>query len=484
MTEQTIMVRVPRSMIESADFQGRVVSRINLSNGELTTDIVMNNRAYIFQRRPAITRAAIFSQVTQTGAVFQSTIDAFFVGLSPEPVIVRSVAERIPARHQTKLLPQDEDGDQFLLITEAHIQSIRSALCDDTPSVRVAAGVAFSELYKNVGMKAIYKVVPALFKAWEDEQTSDNALHALKQIVRSPDVLSYVLWKIVKVPLPALNARALGALADAAGPALHIHLGMILPALLSGMGNDAEDVRRSSKKAAETAVSVLDVAGIKSLLSELLIGITDSQASINKSSAYLIGYCFQNSNLNLAEESPNFIVMSLIMLRNSDFATAEVACESLSRVVSSVTKYTSPSYMKLVKDAISTFRDTKCRNKIGAILTALEGVITNTWKSVSTVVITRVHHHVQPMISSEDYQIRRCAASLFGFLLQYLEIAQRFEVLALVVNLATSRIWTERHGSALAISYMLRRNPDIVCASLLFTEIVNCLKQLFKDEKV
>lgn len=36
----------------------------------------------------------------------------------------------------------------------------------------------------------------------------------------------------------AFNAHALGALAEVAGPGLNVHLGTILPALLSAMGGD------------------------------------------------------------------------------------------------------------------------------------------------------------------------------------------------------------------------------------------------------
>lgn len=38
----------------------------------------------------------------------------------------------------------------------------------------------------------------------------------------------------------AFSAHALGALAEVAGPGLNFHLGTILPALLSAMGDDDE----------------------------------------------------------------------------------------------------------------------------------------------------------------------------------------------------------------------------------------------------
>lgn len=40
----------------------------------------------------------------------------------------------------------------------------------------------------------------------------------------------------------AFNAHALGALAEVAGPGLDFHLGTVLPALLSAMGDDDDVV--------------------------------------------------------------------------------------------------------------------------------------------------------------------------------------------------------------------------------------------------
>lgn len=53
-----------------------------------------------------------------------------------------------------------------------------------------------------------------------------------------------------------------------------------------------------------------------------------------------------------------------------------------------------------------------------AILTALEGVIKNAGKSLSSVVITRLHTQLKEMIYSEDDQMRSSAASILGILLQ------------------------------------------------------------------
>ncbi|XP_019193921.1 PREDICTED: eIF-2-alpha kinase activator GCN1 isoform X18 [Ipomoea nil] len=257
--------------------------------------------------------------------------------------------------------------NQLLSFMDKLIPTIRTALCDSMPEVRESAGLAFSTLYKTAGMQAIDEIVPTLLHALEDDQTSDTALDGLKQIlsVRTSAVLPHILPKLVHLPLSAFNAHALGALAEVAGTGLDAHLGTILPALLTAMGYTDMEVQSLAKKAAETVVTVIDEEGIESLLSELLKGVGDSQASIRQSSAYLIGYLFKTSDLYLVDEAPNLISTLIILLSDSDSATVTVAWEALSSVIRSVPKEVLPSYIKLVRDAVSTSRDKERRKKKG-----------------------------------------------------------------------------------------------------------------------
>ncbi|KAH9728163.1 protein ILITYHIA [Citrus sinensis] len=239
---------------------------------------------------------------------------------------------------------------QLLSFMDELIPTIRTALCDSILEVRESAGLAFSTLFKvlssaqSAGMQAIDEIVPTLLHALEDDQTSDTALDGLKQIlsVRTTAVLPHILPKLVHLPLSAFNAHALGALAEVAGPGLNFHLGTILPALLSAMGDDDMDVQSLAKEAAETVTLVIDEEGVESLVSELLKGVGDNQASIRRSSAYLIGYFYKNSKLYLVDEAPNMISTLIVLLSDSDSTTVAAAWEALSRVVASVPKEGGP----------------------------------------------------------------------------------------------------------------------------------------------
>ncbi|ONI05050.1 hypothetical protein PRUPE_6G353600 [Prunus persica] len=257
--------------------------------------------------------------------------------------------------------------NQLLSFMDELIPTIRTALSDSMPEVRESAGLAFSTLYKSAGLQAIDEIVPTLLRALEDDQTSDTALDGLKQIlsVRITAVLPHILPKLVHLPLTAFNAHALGAVAEVAGPGLNSHLGTVIPALLSAMGADEKEVQTLAREAAETVVLVIDEEGVESLISELVRAVSDSQASIRRSSSYLIGYFFKNSKLYLVDEAPNMISTLIVLLSDSDSATVAISWEALSRVVSSVPKEVLPSYIKLVRDAVSTSRDKERRKKKG-----------------------------------------------------------------------------------------------------------------------
>ncbi|XP_078182456.1 putative protein kinase regulator ILITHYIA isoform X2 [Carex rostrata] len=256
---------------------------------------------------------------------------------------------------------------QLLHFMDELIPTIRTALCDSSQEVRESAGLAFSTLYKSAGMQAIDEIVPTLLRALEDDETSDTALDGLKQIlsVRTSVVLPHILPKLVQPPVSAFNAHALGALAEVAGPGLSPHIGTVLPALLIAMADEDEEVQSLAKKAAETVALVVDEEGTEILLSELLKGTSDTQALMRRGSCYLIGYVFKNSKLYLVDEASDMISTLIVLLSDNDSATISAAWEALSKVIGSVPKELLSSYIKVVRDAVSTARDKERRKRKG-----------------------------------------------------------------------------------------------------------------------
>eukprot|EP00250_Pteridium_aquilinum_P013931 c21667_g1_i1 orf=228-8111(+) len=261
--------------------------------------------------------------------------------------------------------------EQLVAYMSSLIPTIRDALCDSVPEVREAAGVAFSTLFKSAGMQAVDEIVPNLLNALEKEETSETALDGLKQIisVRTAAVLPHILPKLVKQPLTTMNAHALGALAAVAGAGLNSHLATILPPLISAMGDKDQEIEPIGRKAAETVVMVIDEEGLYLLVSELVRGLGDTQVSVKRGSAYLVGFLFKNSKLDLSEEVPNLITMLVVMLTDPDSLTVTAAWEALSSVTGSIAKETLPSYVKVLRDAVSTARDKERRKRKGLPIT-------------------------------------------------------------------------------------------------------------------
>ncbi|CAA7390601.1 unnamed protein product [Spirodela intermedia] len=268
------------------------------------------------------------------------------------PILSRGLKDSDAGRRQGVCIGLSEvmasaGKHQLLGFMSELIPTIRVALCDSVPEVRESAGLAFSTLYKSAGLQAIDEIVPTLLHALEDDETSHTALDGLKQI------------------LSAFNAHALGALAEVAGPALNFHLGTMLPPLVIAMGDDDKNVQHLAKKAAETVVLVIDEEGISSLMSELLKGVSDNQPLMRRGYAYLIGHFFKNSKLDLVDEAPNMISTLIPLLSDSDQATILVSWEALGSVIGSVPKEVLPSYIKVVRDAVSTARDKERRKRKG-----------------------------------------------------------------------------------------------------------------------
>ncbi|CAM6126914.1 unnamed protein product [Calypogeia fissa] len=260
---------------------------------------------------------------------------------------------------------------QLLAYMGELIPTIRTALCDSEPEVREAAGMAFSTLFKSAGLQAVDEIVPALLHALEDDSTSATALDGLKQIlsVRTAAVLPHILPKLVQPPLTAFNAHALAALAEVAGSGLNTHLSTVLPPLVMAIGDADEDLASMTKRAAETVVMAVDIEGLDALIAELERGLGDPQAAVRRSSAYLTGFLFKNTKLDLEEEIPNLLTMLIVMLTDNDDLTIKAAWEALGNITGTIPKENLPLYIKVVRDAVSTARDKERRKRKGGAIT-------------------------------------------------------------------------------------------------------------------
>ncbi|KAJ1413832.1 TOG domain [Sesbania bispinosa] len=246
------------------------------------------------------------------------------------------------------------------------MDTLITSLASSSSERRQVAGRSLGELVRKLGERVLPWIIPILSQGLNDPDSSrrQGVCVGLSEVMASA-VSEQVQYCLTFYPSCAFHAHALGALAEVAGPGLDFHLGTVLPPLLSAMGDDDKEVQTLAKEAAETVVSVIDEEGVEPLISELVKGVSDSQAVVRRSSSYLIGYFFKNSKLYLDDEAPNMISTLIILLSDPDSSTVTVAWEALSRVITSVPKEVLPSYIKLVRDAVSTSRDKERRKKKG-----------------------------------------------------------------------------------------------------------------------
>ena len=143
------------------------------------------------------------------------------------------------------------------------IPAVRDALCDSSPVVREAAGVAFATLFHNVGIRAIDEIVPALIKRLdaareeeeekdydeededdEEEEASELVLEGMREILRicDEDVLPYLIPALTARPLSVFHAQALAGLSDVFGSTFYKYIATVLEVVVEAMSDAAAEV--------------------------------------------------------------------------------------------------------------------------------------------------------------------------------------------------------------------------------------------------
>ena len=108
------------------------------------------------------------------------------------------------------------------------VPALQQAICDSSQHVRTLASQAFHALARAIGQQAFDSVLPPLLASvsndYPDEQS--YALKGLKDIAlhRPRDLLEYTIPILLKTPLQAWAANALGHLASCAQKNIHHHV--------------------------------------------------------------------------------------------------------------------------------------------------------------------------------------------------------------------------------------------------------------------
>ncbi|RMX46865.1 hypothetical protein pdam_00022068, partial [Pocillopora damicornis] len=124
--------------------------------------------------------------------------------------------------------------EQVIQYVDSLVLTVRRALIDPLPEVRVAAAKTFDQLHNTIGAKALDDILPDLLKKMDDPSLSEYALDGLRQVmaVKSRVVLPFLVPQLIT---PPVITRALAILSAVAGDALTRHLNRILPAIIKAI---------------------------------------------------------------------------------------------------------------------------------------------------------------------------------------------------------------------------------------------------------
>ena len=196
--------------------------------------------------------------------------------------------------------------------------AIQAALCDGDADVRAAAGGVFNTLFKSGGAGgASDSVIPALLaglEAGEGNEGDARAARALEglRVVLSvrPALLSAMVPRLIRPPLSAGALRALGALAEVAGPAIHGHLASVLPPLLRLAGDhpDVSPAAAAAHAALGQVVAAVAEDGLYTLVGEVERGLDDPERRRGAAAA-LSAFC-KVTRLDYQEAVPTLIGVS------------------------------------------------------------------------------------------------------------------------------------------------------------------------------
>ena len=248
------------------------------------------------------------------------------------------------------------------------IPCVRSGLCDVDESVREAAAGAFAALQKLIGVQAIHEIVPALLQLLRSDDPEKVAMgqSGLREVMgtRPQAVVPYVLPKLCSPPIKLSHARALAAVAEVAGAALHTHLDTLLPALFDETyleadlipgGGEVDAALRDALVGAASAVALaVEEDGLHYLISEIKTATSPkAEPNVRAAGAALIETLCKSSPQDLSSFHVLLIQALLPMLRAAQVPVQRAGLRGLDTLVKSLPKERYPLHVMPIREGIA-----------------------------------------------------------------------------------------------------------------------------------
>ncbi|XP_047988388.1 eIF-2-alpha kinase activator GCN1 [Leguminivora glycinivorella] len=222
--------------------------------------------------------------------------------------------------------------DAVLSFADGLVPTVRTALRDPLPEVRLAAARTFDSLHATIGNKALDDILPQMLEGLNDPDpaVAEATLDGLKQVmaIKSRAVLPYLVPVLTS---GTADTRALSALAAAAGGALARHLPRVLPALLAalaaarGTPNEAKELDHCRN----ALLPVTDAQGVRCIIDMLLEATRTSEGDKRRAAASLLCAFVTHTRADLTPYVPQLLRGLILLFAETDRDVLQMAWEAL-----------------------------------------------------------------------------------------------------------------------------------------------------------
>jgi HEAT repeat protein len=216
-----------------------------------------------------------------------------------------------------------EQIDKYLSII---VTAVQDALCDDLDNVREMAASCFQSLYSTVGNKAFDEVVPSLLVGMEsndeDDQIRTKSITGLTSIlqIRSRELLPYLIPRLLKKPVTANQATALGSICKVTSNSINLFVPSIIPVYLSELVSiqdeeskvDDDKREESLRSCLSSLCSHIGGNGLNSLVSQIASKCGSDKEALRKESCWLLKEFIETRKSSM--HFPDFIEWPQFML--------------------------------------------------------------------------------------------------------------------------------------------------------------------------
>lgn len=238
------------------------------------------------------------------------------------------------------------------------INIIRDGLGDSNEMVRNAAARAFDVLQNAIGNQVIDNILPDLIKLLQSEETSENALAALQQIISTKGAIVFpiLIPTLLAPPMTISNARSLGALASFAGRTLVKRFSFIVntlyDALVEAKNETAKSVFSSALDSVLLSIDFDD--GAHTLMQHMLALARNPEPERRGITFDHMNRFFSESDLDYSDYLQDWVSLCIASLDDVDPSVVKSAWTCLGTIIKVQSQDVVESLVKPAREALRT----------------------------------------------------------------------------------------------------------------------------------